>query len=47
LPADHKFAVEIRNKNWLVPQFTDALRERGVALAIDRPIVDAPPGAMV
>src|SRR5258705_11519150 len=29
LPADHKFAVEIRNKNWLVPQFTDALRERG------------------
>ena len=34
LPADHKFAVEIRNKNWLVPQFTDALRERGVALAL-------------
>jgi uncharacterized protein YecE (DUF72 family) len=34
LPADHKFAVEIRNKNWLVPQFADALRERGVALAL-------------
>jgi uncharacterized protein YecE (DUF72 family) len=34
LPVDHKFAVEIRNKNWLVPQFADALRERGVALAL-------------
>src|SRR3984893_3483824 len=37
LPKDHKFAVEIRNKGWLVPQFIEALRERGVALAlIDR-----------
>src|ERR1700726_2842304 len=34
LPKDHKFAVEIRNKNWLVPQFLEALRERGVALAL-------------
>ena len=34
LPKDHKFAVEIRNKNWLVPQFADALRENGVALAL-------------
>jgi len=34
LPADHKFVLEIRNKNWLVPQFIDALRERGVALAL-------------
>jgi uncharacterized protein YecE (DUF72 family) len=34
LPKDHKFAVEIRNKNWLVPQFVEALRERGVALAL-------------
>ena len=34
LPKDHKFAVEIRNKNWLVPQFIEALRERGVALAL-------------
>jgi uncharacterized protein YecE (DUF72 family) len=33
-PKDHKFAVEIRNKNWLVPQFVEALRERGVALAL-------------
>ena len=23
LPKDHKFAVEIRNKNWLVPQFVE------------------------
>src|SRR5260370_10629415 len=33
-PKGHKFAVEIRNKNWLVPQFVEALRERGVALAL-------------
>jgi uncharacterized protein YecE (DUF72 family) len=34
LPTDHKFVVEIRNKNWLVPQFVETLRERGVALAL-------------
>ncbi len=34
LPKGHKFAVEIRNKNWLVPQFVETLRERGVALAL-------------
>jgi uncharacterized protein YecE (DUF72 family) len=34
LPKDHKFAVEIRTKSWLVPQFIEALRERGVALAL-------------
>jgi uncharacterized protein YecE (DUF72 family) len=34
LPKDHRFAVEIRNKSWLVPQFIEALRERGVALAL-------------
>ena len=33
LPKDRKFAVEIRNKNWLVPKFADVLREHGVALA--------------
>jgi len=26
LPKGHKFAVEIRNKNWLVPQFVETLR---------------------
>src|SRR6266481_6044277 len=34
LPKDRKFAVEIRNKNWLVPKFVDALREYSVALAL-------------
>ncbi len=34
LPKDHKFAVEIRNKNWLVPQFIETLREHSVALAL-------------
>jgi uncharacterized protein YecE (DUF72 family) len=34
LPKDHKFAVEIRNKSWLVPQFVETLRERSVALAL-------------
>jgi uncharacterized protein YecE (DUF72 family) len=34
LPKGHRFAIEIRNKNWLVPQFVEALRERGVALTL-------------
>jgi uncharacterized protein YecE (DUF72 family) len=34
LPKDHKFAVEIRNKTWLAPQFVETLRDRGIALAL-------------
>jgi uncharacterized protein YecE (DUF72 family) len=34
LPKGYRFAVEIRNKSWLVPQFVEALRERGVALTL-------------
>jgi uncharacterized protein YecE (DUF72 family) len=34
LPKGYRFAVEIRNKNWLVPQFVEALRGRAVALAL-------------
>jgi uncharacterized protein YecE (DUF72 family) len=34
LPKDRQFAVEIRNKNWLVPKLADLLREHGVALAL-------------
>jgi uncharacterized protein YecE (DUF72 family) len=34
IPKGYRFAVEIRNKNWLVPQFLDALRERHIALAL-------------
>jgi uncharacterized protein YecE (DUF72 family) len=34
LPRGHRFAVEIRNKTWLVPKFADILREHGVALAL-------------
>jgi uncharacterized protein YecE (DUF72 family) len=34
LPADHKFAVEIRNKTWLNARFTDLLREHNVSLAL-------------
>jgi uncharacterized protein YecE (DUF72 family) len=34
LPKGYKFAVEIRNRDWLVPQFADALRERNIALAL-------------
>jgi len=38
LPKGYRFAVEVRNKNWLVPAFLEVLRERGVALAlIDHP----------
>jgi uncharacterized protein YecE (DUF72 family) len=43
LPKDHKFALEIRNKNWLVPQFIDTLREHRVALAlIDQSLMPRP-----
>ncbi|MGD0907779.1 MAG: DUF72 domain-containing protein [Candidatus Acidiferrales bacterium] len=34
LPAGYKFAVEIRNKNWLMPRFADTLRSHGVALTL-------------
>ena len=34
LPRDHKFAIEIRNRHWLVPQFVETLGEHGVALAL-------------
>lgn len=38
LPAGYRFAVEIRNKNWMVPRLADMLRSRGAALAlIDHP----------
>ena len=34
LPKEHKFAVEIRNKDWLVPKLADVLLEHGVALTL-------------
>jgi uncharacterized protein YecE (DUF72 family) len=34
LPKDHKFAVEIRNKNWLDATLSDLLRDHGVVLAL-------------
>jgi uncharacterized protein YecE (DUF72 family) len=32
LPADYKFAIEIRNKKWLDAEFADMLRQHKVAL---------------
>jgi uncharacterized protein YecE (DUF72 family) len=38
LPSGYHFALEIRNRNWLVPPLLDTLRRRNVALAwIDHP----------
>jgi uncharacterized protein YecE (DUF72 family) len=34
LPADHKFVIEIRNKNWLDAGFAEMLREHKIALAL-------------
>jgi uncharacterized protein YecE (DUF72 family) len=34
LPKAYRFAVEIRNKNWLDAQFADVLRKHDVALAL-------------
>ncbi len=43
LPRGVRFALEIRNKNWLVPKFYDLLGEHGVALAlIDHPWMPRP-----
>lgn len=38
LPEGFRFAIEVRNKNFLVPAFLDALKSRRIALAlIDHP----------
>jgi uncharacterized protein YecE (DUF72 family) len=34
LPRDHKFAVEIKNRNWLDGSFVEVLRQHNVALAL-------------
>jgi uncharacterized protein YecE (DUF72 family) len=34
LPRDHRFAVEIRNRNWIDARFTELLGEYNVALAL-------------
>ncbi|HWF13916.1 MAG TPA: DUF72 domain-containing protein [Candidatus Acidoferrales bacterium] len=34
IPREYRFALEIRNKYWLVPAFVDVLREHNVALAL-------------
>jgi uncharacterized protein YecE (DUF72 family) len=34
LPPQHKFAIEIRNRQWLNASFADLLRHHGVALAL-------------
>ena len=34
LPKDKKFAVEIRNKRWIKPQFLDLLREYNIAFVL-------------
>jgi uncharacterized protein YecE (DUF72 family) len=34
LPNSYRFAVEIRNKNWMNAEFADVLRERGVAFTL-------------
>jgi uncharacterized protein YecE (DUF72 family) len=47
LAKDHQFAVEIRNKNWLVPQFAVRAARGWRCAGLDRPIVDAPARAMV
>jgi uncharacterized protein YecE (DUF72 family) len=43
LPRGQNFAVEFRNKNWLVPAFLELLKKRNVALAlIDHPWMPRP-----
>jgi uncharacterized protein YecE (DUF72 family) len=43
LPQGTRYAVEVRNKNWLVPKLLDALRAQKVALALlDHPWMPRP-----
>ena len=43
LPADYKFAIEIRNKSWLTEEFADLLHKHKVALVlVDRPRMPRP-----
>ena len=34
LPGGYRFAIEIRNRNWLDAEFANLLRERGIALVL-------------
>jgi uncharacterized protein YecE (DUF72 family) len=34
LPKEFRYAVEVRNASWLVPELTDVLRRRGAALVL-------------
>lgn len=34
LPKEHRYAVEIRNRHWLTPDFSKLLADRNVALAL-------------
>ena len=34
LPTDFRYAVEIRNRHWLVPEFADILRQHNVSLVL-------------
>jgi len=43
LPAGRRFAIEIRNRNWLDAEFANLLRDRGIALVLqDRSFMPNP-----
>jgi uncharacterized protein YecE (DUF72 family) len=43
LPADHKFALEVRNKNWLDAELANLLRAHKIALVLqDRSLMPGP-----
>jgi uncharacterized protein YecE (DUF72 family) len=46
LPKSYKFALEIRNKNWLIEEFADLLRKYNVALVLQDQIWMPLPHAM-
>jgi uncharacterized protein YecE (DUF72 family) len=46
LPKGYRFALEIRNKNWLNEKFADLLRQHNVALALQDQAWMPPPDAM-
>ena len=43
LPEGHRFAIEMRNRNWLNAEFADVLRDHRIALVLqDRSFMPSP-----
>jgi uncharacterized protein YecE (DUF72 family) len=46
LPGAHKFAIEIRNRDWLNAELADLLRDHAIALVLQGSILDGEPSEL-